>query len=196
MEGDCRIMFPLISGLMELRQAKMALGDAVEDLEELGIGFRRNIPVGIMVETPAAAVQIRELLREVDFISVGTNDLIQYTIAVDRGNDRVASLYTASHPAVLRMVRDIFRAANRESIPCSMCGEMAGEPVYALFLLGIGLKQFSMAASDVPEIKKIIRSATMAQASRVARRAMSFDTDRQVTNYLRDETRRIAPEAL
>jgi len=195
-EGDVRIMFPLISGLMELRQAKMALGDAMEDLEEMGMPFRRDIPVGIMVETPAAAVQIRELLRETDFISVGTNDLIQYTLAVDRGNERVASLYTASHPAVLRMLRDIVREANRANVPCSLCGEMAGEPMYTLFLLGLGLRQFSMAPNDIPEIKKIIRSTTMARAVRVARRALSFDTDRQVSNYLRDETRRIAPEAL
>ncbi len=195
-EGDVRIMFPLISGLMELRQAKMALGDAMEDLEEMNIPFRRDLPVGIMVETPAAAVQIRELLRESDFISIGTNDLIQYTLAVDRGNEKVASLYTASHPAVLRMLRDIVRESNRANVPCSLCGEMAGEPMYVLFLLGIGLRQFSMAASDVPEIKKIIRSTTMARAVRIAKRALSFDTDRQVSNYLRDETRRVAPEAL
>ncbi|HOA73289.1 MAG TPA: phosphoenolpyruvate--protein phosphotransferase [Phycisphaerae bacterium] len=195
-EGDVRIMFPLISGLMELRQAKMALGDAMEDLEELGIPFRRDMPVGIMVETPAAAIQIRELLRETDFISIGTNDLIQYTLAVDRGNERVAPLYTASHPAVLRMLRDIIREANRANVPCSLCGEMAGEPMYTLFLLGIGLRSFSMAPNDIPEIKKIIRSTTIARAVRIARRALSFDTDRQVSNYLRDETRRIAPEAL
>jgi phosphoenolpyruvate-protein phosphotransferase (PTS system enzyme I) len=195
-EGDARIMFPLISGLMELRQAKMALGDAMEDLEEMNVPFRRDMPVGIMVETPAAAVQIRELLREADFISIGTNDLIQYTLAVDRGNERVASLYTGSHPAVLKMLRDIVREANRANVPCSLCGEMAGEPMYVLFLLGIGLRHFSMAPTDIPEIKKIIRSTTMARAVRIAKRALSFDTDRQVSNYLRDETRRIAPEAM
>jgi phosphotransferase system enzyme I (PtsI) len=195
-EGDVRIMFPLISSLMELRQAKMALGDAMEDLEEMNIPFRRDLPVGIMVETPAAAIQIKELLRESDFISIGTNDLIQYTLAVDRGNEKVATLYTASHPAVLRMLRDIIREANRANVPCSLCGEMAGEPTYTLFLLGIGLRQFSMAPNDVPEIKKIIRSTTMARAVRIAKRALSFDTDRQVSNYLRDETRRVAPEAL
>lgn len=195
-EGDVRIMFPLISGLMELRQAKMALGDAMEDLEEQGVPFRRDMPVGIMVETPAAAIQIRELLRESDFVSIGTNDLIQYTLAVDRGNERVAPLYTASHPAVLRMLRDIIRESNRANVPCSLCGEMAGEPMYTLFLVGIGLRSFSMAANDIPEIKKIIRSTTMARAVRIAKRALSFDTDRQVSNYLRDETRRVAPEAL
>ncbi len=195
-EGEARIMFPLISGLMELRQAKMALGDAMEDLEEAGVRFNRDIPIGIMIETPAAALQIRELMREVQFISVGTNDLIQYTLAVDRGNERVAALYTASHPSVLMMLRDIFRHAARSDMDCSLCGEMAGEPMYTLLLLGMGLRKFSMAPSDIPEVKKIIRSTTMAHATRVAKRAMTFETDRQVTNYLRDETRKISPELL
>jgi phosphotransferase system enzyme I (PtsI) len=195
-EGDVRVMFPLISSLMELRQAKMALGDAMEDLEEAGIPFRRDIPVGIMVETPAAATQIRELMREADFISIGTNDLIQYMLAVDRGNERVATLYTASHPSVLQMLRHIVRNAAQAERPCSLCGEMAGEPVYTLFLVGIGLRVFSMAPGDIPEIKKIIRSTTAAHAAKVARRALSFETDRQVSNYLRDETRKIAPESL
>ncbi len=194
-DGDVRIMFPLISGLMELRQARMALGDAIEDLEEAGIAFKRDIPVGIMVETPAAALQIRELMREVNFISIGTNDLIQYTLAVDRGNERVAQLFTASHPAVLRMLRDIVRSAGQAGVQCSLCGEMAGEPMYTLFLLGIGLRAFSMAPGDVPEIKKIIRSTTLAHATRVAKKALTFETDRQVTNFLRDETRKIWPES-
>lgn len=195
-QGDVRIMFPLISGVMELRQAKMALGDAMEDLEEAGTLFRRDIPVGIMIETPAAAIQLRELMREVDFVSIGTNDLIQYTLAVDRGNERVASLYTASHPAVLHTLRDIVRKAAQAEVPCSLCGEIAGEPMYTLFLLGIGLRRFSMAPGDVPEIKKIIRSVSIAQAERIARRALTFDTDRQVTNYLRDETRKVAPDLI
>ena len=165
-------MFPLITSLMELRQAKMVLGDVMEDLEEEGVPFRSDMPIGMMVETPAAALQIKELLREVDFFSIGTNDLIQYTLAVDRGNERVASLYTAAHPAVLRLLRDIIRAAERANVPCSMCGEMAGEPMYTLLLLGIGLRQFSMAPSDIPEIKKIIRSTSIAHAARVAKRAM------------------------
>jgi phosphotransferase system enzyme I (PtsI) len=147
-----------------------------------------------MVETPAAALQIRELMREVNFISIGTNDLIQYTLAVDRGNERVAPLFTASHPAVLRMLRDIVRAAGQTGVHCSLCGEMAGEPMYTLFLLGIGLRGFSMAPNDIPEIKKIIRSTTIAHAVRVAKKALTFETDRQVTNFLRDETRKTWPD--
>jgi len=195
-EGEIRIMFPLISGLMELRQAKMAIGDAMEDLEEMGIPFRRDIPIGIMVETPAAALQIRELIRECDFLSIGTNDLIQYTLAVDRGNERVAPLYTASHPAVLRLLRDTVRIARYTGVPCSLCGEMAGEPMYVLFLLGIGLRAFSMAPNDIPEVKKIIRSTTLAHAMKVSKKTLTFETDRQVSNYLRDATRKIAPDSL
>mgnify|MGYP005838201555 CR=1 FL=1 len=193
---NIRMMFPMIVSLMELRQAKMTLGDAMEDLEEKGIPFRRDIPIGIMIETPAAAIQCKELMREVEFVSIGTNDLIQYTLAVDRSNERVAPLFTAAHPSVLRLLRDIIRTAARANVECSLCGEVAGEPMYTLLLLGMGLRTFSMAPGDVPEIKKLIRSTTLAHAERVAKRAMSFDTDRQVTNYLRDETRKILPEAL
>ncbi len=194
--ANVRLMFPLITSLMELRQAKMTLGDAMEDLEEDGVPFRRDIPVGIMIETPAAAIQCKELMREVSFVSVGTNDLVQYTLAVDRSNERVAPMFTASHPSVLRLLRDIIRTAARANVECSLCGEVAGEPMYTLLLLGMGLRTFSMAPGDVPEIKRLVRSTTIAHAERVAKRALSFDTDRQVTNYLRDETRKILPEAL
>jgi phosphotransferase system enzyme I (PtsI) len=174
----------------------MTLSDAMEDLEEDGVPFRKDVPVGIMIETPAAALQCKELVRETDFVSIGTNDLIQYTLAVDRGNERVAPLFTGSHPAILKMLRDIIRTTARANVPCCMCGEMASEPIYTLLLLGLGLRSFSAAPADIPEIKKLIRSTTIPYAERVAKRALSFDTDRQVTNYLRDETRKIMPEAL
>ena len=189
-------MFPLITGLMEFRQGRMVLSEAMEDLEEMGIPFRRDIPLGIMIETPAAALQCKEFAREVDFVSLGTNDLIQYTLAVDRANERVASLYTASHPAVLRLLRDVIRTCDRYNVEIALCGEMAGEPIYTLLLMGLGLRRFSMAAGDIAEVKKIIRSTTIVHARKVARRAMSFEIDRQVTNYLRDETRKTWPHAL
>jgi len=196
MHGNVRIMFPLITNLMELRQAKMTLHDAMEDLEEAGVPFRRDIPVGVMIETPAAAVQADKLAREVDFFSVGTNDLIQYTLAVDRANERVAPMFTASHPAVLRLVRDIIRAARRHETECSLCGEMAGDVLYTLLLLGLGLRRFSMAPADIPEVKQLIRKTTIKHAERVARKCLTFETDREVTNYLRDQVRRILPEAI
>ena len=113
---------------------------------------------------------------------------------MDRGNERVSRFYTASHPAVLRVLRDVIRACTQAGIDCSLCGEMAGRPLYTLVLLGLGLRQLSMAPANIPEVKKLIRLVTMGQAQRIARRALSFETDRQVTNYLRDETRKVLPE--
>jgi phosphotransferase system enzyme I (PtsI) len=174
----------------------MALGDAMEDLEEQGFEFNRSIEIGMMIETPAAALLARQFAKEVDFFSIGTNDLVQYTLAVDRSNQRVATSYTPSHPAVIRLVRDVLRTAGRMDVHCAVCGEMAGEAVYTLLLLGLGLRQFSMVPGNIPQIKKLIRSTTIKHAERVAARALSFDTDRQVRNYLRDETAKLMPEVL
>ena len=193
--GDVRIMFPMICTIMELRQARMVLNDVLEELEDEGIGFRRDIPIGMMVEVPAAVIQADQFAKEVNFFSVGTNDLIQYTLAVDRTNEKVAGLFCPANPAVLKLVRDTIRAAARNSISVSVCGEMAGDPLYTLLLLGLGLNIFSMNGPDIPEVKKIIRSTTMEHARQVARRVMSFDSERQVMHFLREETRKIIPEA-
>ncbi|MEK6798469.1 MAG: phosphoenolpyruvate--protein phosphotransferase [Planctomycetota bacterium] len=192
--GDVRVMFPLINSLLEFRQAKMTVHDAREDLEDAGISVPATVPVGMMLETPAAALQVKEFCREVDFISIGTNDLIQYLLAVDRGNEQVSQLYTPSHPAVLRALRDVVRACTQAGVECSLCGEMAGSPLYTMFLLGIGLRTFSMAPANIAEVKKLIRLVGIGQAQRVARKALGFETDRQVTNYLRDEIRKMLPE--
>jgi phosphotransferase system enzyme I (PtsI) len=194
--GDVRIMFPLITTLLELRQARTVLRDAMEDLEEQGIAFRGDIPVGVMIETPAAADTSRGFAREVDFFSIGTNDLVQYMLAVDRANERVATLYSPANPAVIRKVRDIIRTADREKLPVSLCGEIAGDPMFTLLLLGLGLRRFSMAPGDVPEIKKMVRSVTVRHARWVARKVLTFETDREVVNYLRDEARHVLPEAV
>jgi phosphoenolpyruvate-protein phosphotransferase (PTS system enzyme I) len=193
--GDVRIMFPMISTLMELRQAKMILNDVMEELEEEGVPFRRDIPIGIMIEVPAAALMANNFAKEVNFFSIGTNDLIQYTLAVDRTNERVAGLFCPAHPAVLSLVRDVIRAGARNNVSVSVCGEMAGEPMYTLLLLGLGLNIFSMNGPDVPEVKKVIRSVTTEHARMVARKVMSFDSERQVMHFLREETRKIVPEA-
>jgi phosphotransferase system enzyme I (PtsI) len=193
--GDVRIMFPMISTLMELRQAKMVLNDVMEDLEDEGVEFRRDIPIGMMVEVPSAALQADAFAREVNFFSIGTNDLTQYTLAVDRTNEKVAGLYCPGHPAVLRLIRDVIRTGQRNNISVSVCGEMAGEPMYTLLLLGLGLTTFSMNGPDIPEVKKVIRSTTYEHAKHVARKVMSFDSERQVMHYLREETRKIIPEA-
>jgi phosphotransferase system enzyme I (PtsI) len=193
--GDVRIMFPMISTVMELRQAKMILKDVTEEMEDEGIDFRRDISIGMMIEVPAAALMADQCAKEVNFFSIGTNDLIQYTVAVDRTNERVAGLFCPAHPAVLRLIRDVIRAGMRNSISVSVCGEMAGDPQYTLLLLGLGLNTFSMNGPDIPEVKKIIRSTTMEHAKQVARRVMSFDSERQVMHFLREETRKIIPEA-
>ena len=194
--ADSRIMFPMISTIMELRQAKMVLRDVEEELEDEGVPFRRNIPVGMMIEVPSAALMANNFAKEVNFFSIGTNDLIQYTLAVDRTNERVAGLFNPAHPAVLALIRDVIRAANRNNIGVSVCGEMAGEPLYTLLLLGLGLSTFSMNGPDVPEVKKVIRSTSARHAREVARRVMSFDSERQVIHYLQEELRQILPDAL
>jgi phosphotransferase system enzyme I (PtsI) len=193
--GDVRIMFPMISTLMELRQAKMVLNDVMEELEDDNVPFRRDIPIGIMIEVPSAALMANHFAKEVNFFSIGTNDLIQYTLAVDRTNEKVAGQFCPAHPSVLALVRDVIRAGSRNSISVSVCGEMAGDPLYTLLLLGLGLNTFSMNGPDIPEVKKVIRSTTMENARKVARKVMSFDSERQVMHFLREETRKFIPEA-
>jgi len=194
--GDVRIMFPMVSTLLELRQCKMFLAEVKEDLEEEGISFNRDLPVGTMIEVPSAALMADALAREVDFFSIGTNDLIQYTLAADRTNETVASLYSAGDPAVLRLLEMVIKAAREHDVEVSVCGEMSGDPLYTMLLLGLGLEQLSVTPQNVPEIKKIVRSVTLEEAKNVAREAMRFDTARDVNNYLREVTRRILPEVV
>ena len=185
--GDLKIMFPLITNLMELRQAKWVLADVKEDLEEQGIEFDENIPVGAMIETPAAAIIADSLAEEVDFFSIGTNDLIQYTVAVDRVNEQVAALYSPAHPAVLSLIKQVAQAAKRAQIDLSLCGEMASDTEFTALLLGMGFTTLSLAPPMIPEIKKVVRSLSIEHCRRLARKALSFDTDKQVISFLRSE---------
>ncbi|MDP6637324.1 MAG: phosphoenolpyruvate--protein phosphotransferase [Phycisphaerae bacterium] len=194
-DSDVRMMFPLITNLRELRQAKAIVRDVAEDLEEEGIEHRHDIPLGMMIETPSAALQCNAFAQEVDFFSLGTNDLIQYTLAVDRANEKVAQLFTAAHPAVLRLIKEVIRAGQRYEVPVSLCGEMGGDVVFTMLLMGLGVTAFSCTPPAIPEIKKLIRSVTMAQAVKVARRVMTFDGDQEVLNFLRVATRKVLPEA-
>ena len=194
-EGPVRIMFPLICNIMELRQAKMVLSDVREDLEDQGVAVG-ELPIGVMIEVPSAALQASTLAKEVDFFSVGTNDLIQYTVAVDRSNERIASLYTGAHPAVLALIKDVVRAANHAKIGVSLCGEMAGDPEFTLLLLGMGLRTFSITPPAIPGIKRVVRSIGIERCKRIARKTSSFDNDREVLNYLREELNRIMPGAV
>jgi len=189
-----RIMFPMVSTLLELRQCKMILAEVKEDLEDEGIAFDRRLRVGTMVEVPSAALMADQMAREVDFFSIGTNDLIQYTLAADRTNQEVAALYSAGDPAVLRLIEMVVRAANKYGIGVNVCGEMSGEPVYTMLLLGMGLRQLSVTPHNIPEIKKLIRSVTLEEAEAVAREALRLETARDVNSYLREQTRRVLPE--
>jgi phosphotransferase system enzyme I (PtsI) len=192
--GPVKTMFPLVSNPMELRQGKLMLADLSEELEDEGIPFDRQMQVGIMIEVPSAALMSRALAAESAFFSIGTNDLIQYTLAVDRGNERVAHLYQAAHPAVVYLVKNIVRAARAAPIDCSVCGEMAGEPLFCMLLLGMGLRTLSMVPDQIPVIKRVVRSVTMEQCERLARRVGSFDSERQVETALRDELRKLDPD--
>ena len=170
--GDVRVMFPLIATLLELRQAKMVLADVMEDLDERGQPFNRDMPVGMMVEVPSAVLMIDHFVEEVDFLSIGTNDLIQYTLAVDRSNKDVADLYNASDPAVLKLVKIAIDSALRHDKSISLCGQMSGEFTYTMLLLGLGLRQLSVAAAAIPEIK---RSAATSRSINVERWPSALD---------------------
>ncbi len=194
--GPIKIMLPLVTHVMELRQTKMILNDLGEELEEEGIPFDRNIPIGIMVETPAAALMARAFANEARFFSIGTNDLVQYTLAVDRGNERVAGLYNAANPAVLMLIKSIVRTARHVGIDVSVCGEIAGQPLFTPLLLGMGVRTLSMSPGQIPAVKRVVRGLEIEHCESLARRVGSFDSDRQVLACLRDELRRIDPEAL
>jgi phosphotransferase system enzyme I (PtsI) len=191
--GPIKIMFPLVSTLMELRQARLILRDVMEELDEEGVAHDRRPRVGIMIEVPSAALMARTFAAEADFFSIGTNDLVQYTLAVDRGNEKVASLYTAASPAVLQLVKNVIRAGRSAGIEASLCGEIAGDPVFTMLLLGMGLRTLSMVPAQIPVVKRVVRSVDIGLCERLARRVGSFDSERQIHTTLRDELRKLDP---
>ncbi|MDX2130725.1 MAG: phosphoenolpyruvate--protein phosphotransferase [Planctomycetota bacterium] len=193
--GPLQVMFPLISTIAELRQAKFLVHEVMEDLTEENIAFDAGIKLGMMVEVPSAAIQADSFAREADFFSIGTNDLVQYTLAVDRINERVAHLYTPTHPAVLRLIRDVSRTARRHKVPVSCCGETAGDLEYAMLLVGLGLRTLSVSSSSIPSLKRFIRSVSVQQCERAARQALALDSADQVARLLRDRARTFVPEA-
>ncbi len=192
--GDIRIMFPLISTVLELRQAKMVLADAMEDLEEAGVAFNRKLKVGMMVEVPSAVVMMDRFVEEVDFFSIGTNDLIQYCLAVDRSNKDVASLYTGADPAVIRLIQMAITTANKHSVPINMCGQMSGNPLYTMLLLGMGLRSFSVTPAAVPEVKRVCRSVSIEQCQNVSEYASTLEGAREVKAFLKEELSKVFPE--
>ena len=192
--GDIRIMFPLVSTMLEFRQAKMVLADAMEDLEEAGVAFNRKLKVGMMVEVPSAVLMMDRFVEEVDFFSIGTNDLIQYCLAVDRSNKDVASLYTGADPAVIRLIQMAITTANEHSVPINMCGQMSGNPLYTMLLLGMGLRSFSVTPAAVPEVKRVCRSVSIEQCQNVAEYARTLEGAREVKAFLKEELSKVFPE--
>jgi phosphotransferase system enzyme I (PtsI) len=191
--GRLKVMYPLISDVREVRAANALLEEAKRGLRAEGGDFDEGLPVGVMIETPSAALLADALAKKVDFFSLGTNDLTQYTLAVDRGNERVASLYEPFHPAVLRLIRGVIEEAGKAGIPVALCGEMAADPLQALILIGLGLRDLSMAPRSIPGVKQLLRSISLAQASELAEKALGFTTAAELRAWVREV---LAPQFL
>jgi phosphotransferase system enzyme I (PtsI) len=166
--GPVSVMFPMVSGLAELRLAKARLAEAAAELAAEGVSPAAPVRVGAMIEIPSASVVADALAAECDFLSVGTNDLVQYLLAVDRGNDRVAALYDPCHPAVLLTLRHIFASAANRGVPCGVCGELASDPGWAALLLGLGADSLSMTAAAIPEVRHVLRRTDRASRESLA----------------------------
>jgi phosphoenolpyruvate-protein phosphotransferase (PTS system enzyme I) len=188
------VMFPMVSSIDEVREAKKYIDMAKAQLKEKNIPFDENIKVGVMIETPSSALMAKEIAREVDFFSIGTNDLVQYTLAVDRGNETVAKIFQEFHPAVLRLIQFVVESAQRAKIPVSVCGEMAADPFATVLLVGFGLDELSVAPKMIPEIKRIIKTIKFKDAKRISKRALVFKTQDEVKNFLMKELKGIIPE--
>lgn len=193
--GDVRIMFPLVSTLQELRHAKHILADIYEDLEEEQIPFNPDMKVGMMVEVPATVLMLDRFIREVDFISIGTNDLVQYTLAVDRSNREVAGLYNACDPSVLRQIARCCEVAQDAETPVTLCGDMSSNSVHTMLLLGLGLRDLSVPPGAIPELKQIIRAVTIAECREAAQRAMQMENPREIMDYLTQRMQRVLADA-
>ena len=194
--GKVKLLFPIISGVRDIRQAKGILAEVKADLRHQGIPFDEDIPVGVMIEVPSAAVIADMLALEVDYFSVGTNDLIQYTLAVDRVNEHVSCFYEPLHPSILRLLQNTVEAAHGNGIPVSVCGEMAGEPLYTLVLMGLGVDQLSMNPLSVPYIKKIIRNSTYKEAREILATCLTFKVATEVEKYVAEQMHQRFPDDL
>lgn len=189
--GNAKIMYPMISGVDEVRRANKILDEAKEELKAENVAFDKDLEVGIMVEIPSAAITADILAKEVEFFSIGTNDLIQYTLAVDRMNEHISYLYEPFHPAVLRLIKNVIDSSHEEGKWTGMCGEMAGDPLAASILLGMGLDEFSMSASSIPQIKKIIRSLTYDEAKDIAKKVLSMNEPSKIRAMMEEVVEKI-----
>jgi len=192
--GKTRIMFPMISGLEEIQKAKQIFYEVKEDLLHSGIPVGDDIEIGIMIEVPSAVIIADELAKEVDFFSIGTNDLIQYALAIDRINERVSYLYEPLHPAVLRLIKQVVDVGHRAGIRVAMCGEMAGEPAYVMILLGLEIDELSMNPLAIPRVKKIIRASTLKESRQLLGKIMTFSSAVEIREFVRRYMRKRFPE--
>lgn len=186
--GDLKIMFPMISNIQEIRSAKGILAEAKDELLQDSIAFNAAIKTGIMIEVPSAAITADLLAKEVDFFSIGTNDLCQYTLAVDRVNEKISHLYDPFNPGVLRLISNVIEQGQKHNIHVGMCGEMASDPLATLLLLGMGLKEFSMSAAAIPTIKSIIINNSELKAKQVYTNVMEMDSSEDILEYLETVT--------
>jgi phosphotransferase system enzyme I (PtsI) len=187
--GDLKIMFPMISNIQEIRSAKSILAEAKEELSQNNISFNVAIKTGIMIEIPSAAITADLLAKEVDFFSIGTNDLCQYTLAVDRMNEKISHLYDPFNPGVLRLISFVIEQGQKHNIHVGMCGEMASDPLATLLLLGMGLREFSMSAAAIPAIKSIIINSSKLKAKQVYKNVMEMDSPEDILSYLKGITK-------
>jgi phosphotransferase system enzyme I (PtsI) len=195
--GDMRIMFPLVSGVQELRQVKTLVRELKAELDADGLPYNnKDLKIGIMVEVPSAAVIADILAQEADFFAIGTNDLIQYSLAIDRSNENVSYLYEPLHPALLRLIKGVIDAGKKAGIPVSMCGEMAADPIYAIVLIGLGLEVFSMNPSSIPVIKNVIRSVRYRDCRRIAEVALTKRTAQEIEEFVIESVATRFPEGL
>jgi phosphotransferase system enzyme I (PtsI) len=179
-------MFPMISNLQELRLAKGILAEAKAELHNKQIAFNAEIKVGIMIEIPSAAIMADILAKEADFFSIGTNDLCQYTLAVDRMNEKISHLYDPFNPAVLRLISNVIGEGNKHKIHVGLCGEMASDPLATLLLMGMGLEDFSMSAASIPAIKNIIINNSIAKATEIYKKVMEMNNSEDIKAYLQE----------
>jgi phosphotransferase system enzyme I (PtsI) len=194
--GKIKIMFPLVSGVQELRQVKTLVRELKHELDAEGLAYNKDLQIGIMIEVPSAAIIADLLATEADFFAIGTNDLIQYSLAIDRSNENVSYLYEPLHPALLRLIKGVIDAGKKHGIPVSMCGEMASDPLFSIVLLGLGLEIFSMNPSSIPVIKNVIRSVRYKDCRRIAEIALQKKTAQEIEEFVIESVAMRFPDGL
>src|SRR5688572_13246251 len=193
--GDVRILLPLVVTLGEVREARRLLNEARGELKLRGVTFKDFIPLGVMIETPAAAISADTFVKETSFFSIGTNDLVQYTLAVDRGNANLAQRFTALHPAVLRLIRRTVEVGDAAGLHVAVCGEMASQPLMSFALIGLGVRELSVNARGIPHVKRVVRTVSAEAAARAVERAMSALTAEESEAILSSALREVAGDA-